>query len=163
MEMVNRMDQAVGPGVMDKPMIAMPDEGNSLSNGDPNTLQDLIAGNYDELFEGAKDKVSDLYRDAQKVAPVPSVRLLESAPFAPESPILPKYPPIARAARVEGQVSFTAQIDSAGIPILVMLESGHPLLQSAVRENIYSWKFPKDAINQEIHGTIEFLLNCHVR
>jgi hypothetical protein len=43
-----------------------------------------------------------------------------------------------------------------------MLEGGNRLLQLGLREAIQSWKFPQDAINQEIHGTIEFLLNCHM-
>jgi len=162
MELVNRMDQAVGPGVMDKPMITLPEEGNSSSNDDSAALQGLNAGKYDELFEGAKDKVSDLYRAAQTHPLAPSVRLVESIPFTPDSPILPKYPPIARAARVEGQVKFTATIDSLGTPNLVTLEGGNPLLKLGVRETIESWKFPEDATNHEIHGTIEFLLNCHV-
>jgi hypothetical protein len=101
MELVNRLDHAVGPGVMDKAMITIPNEENTSSNDDPVPLQDLVAGKYDELFEGAADKVSDLSRASQNAPPAPTVRLLKSDPFAPESPILPKYPPVARAARAE--------------------------------------------------------------
>jgi hypothetical protein len=160
LQLLKRLDDAVGPGVMDKPVFSFP--GNSNQNVEPpktEVLQQLGQGEFDGLFK-AGDKPSELYYAALKVPPAPSVRLLESAPYAPENPALPNYPPIARAASVEGQVVFTADLDSTGSPANVVVVSGPKLLQFVVREAVSSWKFSKGGSNQQIHGTIEFLLNC---
>jgi TonB family protein len=162
MGLLKRLDDAAGPGVMDKPMFEIPEEGKPAKDLDSGVLQDLGAGKYDELFKGAPDKPSDLYRAAQNLPPAPSVRLLTSAPFEPEVSVLPKYPPLARAASIEGQVTFTAEIDSSGALTNVAFVNGHRLLQGVVQDALNSWKFPSNALNQQIHGTIEFLLNCHV-
>jgi TonB family protein len=162
MRLLKRLDDASGPGVMEKPMFAIPDEGKpQVMESDSVALQDLAAGKYDELFKGAPDKPSDLYRAAQNLPAAPSVRLLTSVPFAPEVSVLPKYPALARAASIEGQVTFTAETDSSGGLTNVAFVNGHRLLQAAVQEALNTWKFPKEALNQQIHGTIEFLLNCH--
>lgn len=164
LQLLKRIDDAIGPGVMDKAMFDLGgDQNSSTKLPDLPVLRELSAGEFDELFKGASDKPSDLYHSAQKIPPAPSVRLVSTVPYEPESSVLPKYPPIARVASVEGQVAFTAEIDSNGIPTNVVFESGNPLLQSAVRDALYSWKFPTDADNQQIHGAVEFLLNCHRR
>jgi hypothetical protein len=73
MQLLSRLDDAVGPGVMDKPMIAIPYE-NQPSEKDQNLagLEDVRAGKYDELFAGASDKPSDLYAAAQYRPPAPT-------------------------------------------------------------------------------------------
>ena len=103
--LLGRLDNAVGPGVMDKPMFEIPNEGKAIAkDSDSAVLQDLSAGKYDELFKGAPDKPSELYRAAQNLAPAPSVRLLNSIPFSPEVFVQPSYPAIARMASIEGIV-----------------------------------------------------------
>ena len=162
LQLLKRIDDAIGRGVMDKPMFDFGgDQSSPAKLPDSAALRELSAGEFDELFKGGGDKPSDLYSSAQKIPPAPSVRLVSTVPYEPESSVLPNYPPIARAASVEGQVAFTAGIDSNGTPTNVVFESGNPLLQSAVRGALYSWKFPRDTNNQQIHGTVEFLLNCH--
>ncbi len=161
LQLLKRLDEAVGPGVMDKPVFSLPEDRNQ--NAQPpetEVLQQLGRGEFDDLFKAGPDKPSEVYHAALKLPPAPSVRLLESVPYAPENPTLPKYPPIARAASVEGQVAFTADLDSNGSPANVVIVSGHKLIQLGVREAIGSWRFPEAAFNQQIHGTIEFLLNC---
>lgn len=55
MRLLSRLDDAVGPGVMDKPMFEIPDdEKRSTKGSDSETLLDLGAGKYDELFKGAR-------------------------------------------------------------------------------------------------------------
>src|SRR5258708_7248124 len=115
MRLLNRLDDAVGPGVMDKPMFAIPDDGKpTAKDSDSEALRDLGAGKHDELFKGAPDKPSELYRSAQTRPPAPTVRLLDSVPFSPETFIQPKYPVLARMAGAEGVVSFKTDIDSSG-------------------------------------------------
>jgi TonB family protein len=161
MGLLERLGRAVGPGVMEKPAFATP-AGDSPPPMflDSATLSDLSAGKYDPMFKGAPDKPSDLYRASQSHPVPPSVQLLSSAPISPELYVPPEYPPLARAARVEGEVFFKFDIDSSGGAINLSFESGHPLLLEAVKKAVSSWRFPKDAANQQISATVDFTLNC---
>jgi hypothetical protein len=117
MRLLARLDQAVGPGVMDRPTFPILEtEGLPAKPYGSVALQDLSAGKYDTLFQGAPDKPSDLYRAAQNRPPPPSVRLVSSKPVAPEVFGQPDYPPLARMAHVEGAVSFEITIDTNGHP-----------------------------------------------
>ena len=161
MQLLERLDTAVGPGVMDKPMFPISEkEAHSANKLHSVTLQDLSAGKYDVLFQGAPNKPSDLYRAAQNPPPPPSVRLMDSAPIAPENFVAPGYPPLARLAHVEGVLSFTVEIDANGGTGILVFQSGHPLLREAVKKAVSGWKFRQDASIQQIKATIEFTLNC---
>lgn len=165
MHLLAKLDDAVGPGVMEKPMIPM--LGNDDSSPHDSSfakLREIGSGNYDGLFSGAPDKPSEVYRAAQQgPPPQPTVRLVESSPFQPIDPVLPRYPPIARLARVEGTVTFTIEIDSEGkpAPFVFWLEKGPPLLAGSVQNAAKEWNFPRGAPNREVRATIEFALNCH--
>jgi TonB family protein len=164
MQLLGRLDQAVGPGVMDKPMFSTPETDEPSSrNLDSVILRDLSAGSYDALFRGAPDVPSDLYRAAQVRPALPSVRLISSTPFQPEAFVPPVYPPLARVTHIEGAVSLVIEIDSNGSLAKINFESGHAFLREPVREAVSSWRFPKEASNQQIHTTIEFKLNCPKR
>jgi protein TonB len=117
-------------------------------------------GKYDELFPGASDKPSDLYRSAQNPPPPPSVRLVSSSPFQPKTLSLPEYPPIAKAARVDGQVVFKVDVDGSGNVTNFVFESGHPLLRLGVEAAVGKWVYPPDAANQHVEAVIEFKTNC---
>lgn len=78
-----------------------------------------------------------------------------SAQSAPPEPILksatqPKYPPLARAARIEGEVRLEFVLDRDGNPSSVTVISGHPTLAPATVETVKSWKveFPEDAFQE---------------
>jgi len=162
--LLGKLDQAVGPGAMEKPMITMPDQGKTTSpQVDPAALRDLSLGKYDALFSGAPDKPSDLYRAAQIIPPAPSVRLASISSFAPDQFVAPQYPPLARLTRTEGIVSFYMEIDADGEANDLTLISGHPLLWPAVKDAASKWRFPKDAAGQKVRATIEFALNCTER
>lgn len=59
---------------------------------------------------------------------------------------LPQYPPIARLAKVQGEVKVEFVLNSSGEPVSVTAVSGHPLLKGAAEENVTTWRFelPKD-------------------
>jgi hypothetical protein len=161
MQLTARLAQALGPGVMDKPMVTIPDD-NQPSTIDYNSpiLRDLGAGKYDALFQYFADKPSDLYREAHYPLPAPTVRLLTSAPVSPETFAPPEYPSLARAASVEGEVSFKIDIDPDGGAKNLVFVSGPPLLRGAVNNAVASWKFPESEAGQQVQATIEFKLNC---
>lgn len=160
MQLLARLDQATGPGVMDRPIFAFPQDEKDAKPQESESLRDVGAGKYDSLFQGAPDKPSDLYRAAQIAPPAPTVRLLRSMPFEPEAFVAPGYPPIARLAHINGTVNFTVDVGSDGGATKFTVESGHPMLRGAAEEAVGKWKFPKDATGQTIHAAIEFATNC---
>jgi hypothetical protein len=70
-KLLGHLDKALGPGVRDKPIFPMPENGETCKNVvRSRTLPDVGGGEYDALFHGAPDKPSHLYR-AAKNPPAP--------------------------------------------------------------------------------------------
>jgi len=59
----------------------------------------------------------------------------------------PSYPPIARAARVQGNVVLKAIIDKAGNIQDLQLVSGHPMLVPAAIEAVRQWHYKPYLLN----------------
>jgi protein TonB len=73
---------------------------------------------------------------------------------------LPPYPPLARAAGVEGSVAIEIVIALDGRVETARLMSGHPLLASAARETALRWRFEPTLLNGtpvRVIGTITFV------
>jgi len=161
MRLLARLDKAVGPGVMERPIFDIPEERTkALAARGSENLSDISAGKYDLLFKSAPDKLSDLYKAAQIPPPAPTVRLVSSTPFQPEGFTSPGYPPLARLAHVEGLVSFTVDINLDGSTTNFVLGDGHPMLRAAAEKAASTWKFSKDAAGQRVTAAIEFATNC---
>jgi hypothetical protein len=162
MQLLARLDQPFGPGVLDKPIMpTVVEEEPPLKDAQSSPLLlDLSAGKYDALFKDAPDRPSDLYRAAQIRPAIPSVHLQSSTPFQPIEPVLPKYPPIARAAHVEGAITFKIAVDEKGSVRDVIFDSGPGLLRGAVKDAVSSWSFSEEAFNQHVQATVDFSLNC---
>jgi TonB family protein len=159
MQLLSRLDEAVGPDVMDKPIFPVT-EPPSAPPQSISTLMDIGAGTYDALFQGAPDKPSVLYRMAQTPIPKPDVRIVISPPFGTEKVAVPIYPPLARLANIEGVVSIEFVIDKDGGTTGLEFKDGHPMFRPAVTEAAESWKFPKDAAGRQVEATIYFKANC---
>lgn len=162
MGILAQLDRALGPGVMDKPMITLP--GNAAGQAqipDSPTFQEIAAGKYDPLFPGTTDKPSQIYLSTKEAIPTPTVSLIKSSPFTPLVAPMPQYPAIARAASVEGTFTFTVDVQSDGRTTNFGVESGAPLLRSAMEDASHGWVFPKEAAGQQVAVTVEFALNCH--
>jgi TonB family protein len=161
MQLLNRIDHALGPGVMDRPVLPIPEpDQKNVSPQNSDALRDIDSGKYDELFHNAPDKPSDLYRAAQIRPPSPIVRLLSSTPFQPKGFVAPEYPPLARLARISGTVNIAMDVGPDGSATNFTVEKGHPMLRPATEKAVRGWKFSKDAAGQRIHAAIEFFANC---
>ncbi len=161
MRLLSHLDAALGPGVPEKPVFSLPDEPDAEATElDPVVESQLVSGAYNELFPGADEKASQLYRDAHVVLPKPSVQLVSSIPFKPTEEIVPQYPPLARVTHTQGTVSFSVLLDAEANPTLPTFTQGSPLLQAAIAEAVSRWKFPKEAANQLVSVVMEFSLNC---
>jgi len=164
MGLLARLDQPLGPGVVDKSMFSTRSfylGNSSIKNGDSMVMADLKSGKFDDLFIGAPDKPSKLYAQAEMPAlPLPSVTLVSSKLFPPDVYVAPAYPPIAQAAHIEGQVRFTIEIDSHGAPGKASLLSGSTFLFLSVDAAVRNWRFAASAFNQQIQVILNYALNC---
>lgn len=63
--------------------------------------------------------------------------------------IQPNYPPLARQARIQGQVLLQAEISKDGSIQNLRLISGHPMLAPAAIEAVKQWKYKPYLLNGE--------------
>jgi periplasmic protein TonB len=63
--------------------------------------------------------------------------------------IKPNYPPLARQARIQGQVVLSATISKDGTIQGLTLMSGHPMLAPAAIEAVKQWKYKPYYLNGE--------------
>jgi protein TonB len=61
----------------------------------------------------------------------------------------PVYPPLAKQARIQGAVKFTAIIGKDGTIQNLQLLSGHPLLVQAATEAVKQWVYQPTLLNGE--------------
>lgn len=160
MRLLTRLDKAFPTGVWDRPMFVASAEPSKSAAPNVDTARALQSGKYDDLFVGAPDSPSDLYRASQVPPPSPDVRLRSSEPFQPEKLVLPGYPPLARLARIEGTVVVTFQVDASGGVADPQFEIGHPMLRPTVTNAVSQWRFPEEAADHQIKATIDFKTNC---
>lgn len=161
MQLLERLDQAVGPGVMNKPILSVPEKSPPLTIGSRSaTEQELGAGRYDALFPGAAEKVSELYHASQTPPSRPAIELVRSIPVVPKEFVAPEYPPLAKMTHAHGLVSFSVDVDDQGAASNLIFESGSALFYGAVRNAVTQWQFPSDAFGVQIHAAIGFGLGC---
>jgi protein TonB len=63
--------------------------------------------------------------------------------------VQPNYPPLARQARIQGQVLLAAEISKDGSIENLHLISGHPMLAPAAIEAVKQWKYKPYILNGE--------------
>lgn len=62
----------------------------------------------------------------------------------------PSYPPLARAARIQGSVVLAAVISKAGTIDNLRLISGHPMLVQAAIDAVSQWRYRPYVLNDEV-------------
>jgi TonB family protein len=160
MAVLSQIDGSLGPGVMDKPVFSL-----DVPNADPTKpsdsamLEDLKGGKYDGLFDSDK-KLSELYRESLDPSRLPTVEVLGMRPAVPVSAEPPPYPPIARAAHVEGEVNISFEVSPTGKVEQLSFGSGPTLLRRTVSDTVTRWQFPESAGAHHEEGKIAFRLNC---
>jgi len=63
--------------------------------------------------------------------------------------VQPNYPPLARQARIQGQVVLQAEINKEGAIQNLQLISGHPMLAPAAIEAVKQWRYKPYLLNGE--------------
>jgi len=164
MRLLARLDGALGPGVMNRPMFPLlsgDEQQGPTEASESVSVQQIGAGSYDVLFDHAPDRPSALYRAARNPPPfVPVIALQSSFPLWPEVFVPPVYPTLAKMARVRAPVTFTVDVNAEGIPSNVILVRGPLFLEGSVRAAVAQWKFPLNMIGLQVNGTIMFSFKC---
>lgn len=67
----------------------------------------------------------------------------------------PSYPPLARAARIEGEVEIQFRINETGNTVAVEVVAGHPVLTPLVEQTVEAWRFgvPASIDSSRTHTT----------
>jgi len=162
MHVMSSLDAALGPGVFDKPMFALND--SKQASGQVMGLdisRDLRSGKFDDLFSAEKP-VSELALEAEKQPHLPTVILAESSPAIPITMELPGYPPIAKAAHAEGEVSMNFDVTADGQTKNLSFGDSGKLFQSVTAAVVEKWIFPKTTEGHKEHVTLSFKLNCGI-
>ena len=74
--------------------------------------------------------------------------------------VLPGYPTIAKSARIQGAVEFTAVISREGTVESLQVVRGHPLLVKAAREAVLQWKYRPTLLNgQPVEVITDIVVN----
>ena len=159
MKMLNKLDKVLRAGIWDEPMFSVGDSAVEPRQ-DAELVQEIRDGKFDELF-GKQQVVSQIALDAAKAPPPPpSIEIESVTPVAPISPKLPLYPPIAKAARVEGVVNVIFDISAEGAVQNLVVVDGPKMLEESVREGLSGWKFPESAWGSSGRAAIRFRRNC---
>ncbi len=61
--------------------------------------------------------------------------------------VQPIYPPLARSARIQGSVEFTAIIGKNGVIENLQPVHGHPLLVNAAKDAVLQWRYRPTLLN----------------
>ncbi len=74
--------------------------------------------------------------------------------------IQPVYPPLAKSARIQGTVEFTATISKEGAIENLQLVRGHPLLVNAAKEAVLQWRYRPTLLNgQPVEVITDIIVN----
>jgi periplasmic protein TonB len=133
---------------------------------DPNASP--VIGGTNTTFSNAMDKLLDGMKPATTIAPPVSAH---SKPYPIShldagmliKQVQPVYPPLARAARIEGTVQLVAIIDTQGRITGLRALSGHPLLIPAAITAVQQWRYRPYILNSnpfevETQVTVNFTL-----
>ena len=78
--------------------------------------------------------------------------------------VQPVYPPLARAARIQGEVVLQAMISKEGTIENLQVVNGHPMLAGAAIDAVRQWRYRpyilnNDPVEVETQITVKFSLS----
>jgi protein TonB len=108
-----------------------------VEGGDPHGLTNLFDGGTRPVLPAAP----------RPIAPPVKVSHMSEGDLVHK--ILPTYPPLGRAARLQGQVVLQAVISKQGAIENLRVLSGHPMLVPAAIEAVRQWRYRPYILNSE--------------
>ncbi len=158
MAVMSSLDEVLGPGVMEKPMFGPGKPETASQQAEATIMHRLRSGEFDTLFN-SKQLLSELARQSAQPLPSPNIVLQDYSPAAPIEVELPRYPPIAKAAHVDGKVSVSFHVTPDGRTENISFAK-QSVLESTTQAAVEKWRFPETAEGHDEHVTLEFKLNC---
>jgi hypothetical protein len=162
MGVMSQLDKALGPGAMEKPAFGnLAPQESAKPDMNLDIVKKLREGIFDNLF-ASKKTISSYVTDAGKSITNTSVAFSEAVPLTPLDAPLPNYPPIAKAAHVEGTIKVDFDVTPEGnVRNISFPEQGLMVLRDSTSAAIAKWIFPPSAETHHEHGAITFRLNCN--
>ena len=95
-----------------------------------------------------------------RAGPVPT--LLDAGTYQFSHFVVPKYPPLAMQARIQGKVELRLTLEpDSGRVLQVEAVAGHPLLKPSAIDAATQWRFkPHSRPSQGVSLTLEYALRC---
>lgn len=89
-------------------------------------------------------------------------QLLDAKSFEFSYYLTPKYPPLAKMARISGQVVLELTLDAATGEVLnAVAISGHPLLRTSALDAAKQWRMePQSVRGGKLKATLKYSLRC---
>jgi len=164
MQLLEKLDKPLGPGVMDKPMFAdvtpAPWKPHA-SEIEANAIGDVERGKFDILFRAPRSNLPIFIARPRSLR---RPRRLQSSsrcfPLCQKLLLNRITRVLAKMTHTEGDVTFAFEVDSNGVPTGLNVIAGHPLLQAGVKDAVAKWRFSTMAAGQKIQATIQFAINC---
>jgi TonB family protein len=69
----------------------------------------------------------------------------------------PLYPPLAEAAHIQGNILLHIKIDETGVPSVLSVVSGHPMLALAAADAIPRWRYRPIEVNGKPVAAVTFV------
>lgn len=136
-----------------------PDVGVFASNGDTNTASNSTMG----VFGSMPDVVSPPPPVSQPKTKLRSGPLRVGGVIGAANlvrKVQPVYPALAKSARIQGTVEFTAIISKEGNIENLQLVRGHPLLVNAAKDAVLQWKYRPTLLNgQPVEVITDIVVN----
>jgi TonB family protein len=127
-------------------------------------ISELKAGKYDSGFvdEPALSSVLNDYVGPVADHDPASVELVGISSAELEKYVPPNYPPLAKQARIEGEVGLRFLVDrDTGDVKMIEVTSGHPLLVNSALTAVRQWKFrPGDQQKEPREVILKFGFRC---
>jgi len=141
-----------------------PDVGIGIVGGVPGGVPGGQAGG---VIGGIISGAPRTYVPIAPSGPAPRAPLRVGGRVMPPKPIStpePVYPPLAKQARIQGEVVIDAIIDTQGNVVQMQVVSGHPLLIPAAVEALRKWRYQPTYLNEEpvsvqLYVTVRFRLD----
>ena len=158
---MEQLDSALASNVANRPMFPSTSEAPARKGPSSQTISELASGSFDDLFSSPPHVLSRLYAETLQTPQVSMIRLLSSS-IAPINSPLPNYPPIGRAAHVEGTLRMHATISPSGSLIDITRLGGPQLLVSNTTNTLEAlWSFDKAYAGKPVDIELGFDLNCN--
>jgi protein TonB len=118
----------------------------------------------DGVLNSIHDSLSHIASPTPPVASKPTFRTSTMLQGSLVRRVEPVYPPLPRAARIQGPVVLAAIISKAGTIEHLQVLSGHPMLVDAALQAVSQWRYRPYVLNGEVievetQITVNFKLN----